>query len=416
MTQITVDRLTLLLQISQLFNSTLDLEEVLNLVIDQVIVALRAERGIVLLFDEDRNLQVRVARGVDRQTLESPEFEFSRSIVERVAQEGQPQLTSDAQDDRWLSQRESVLSLGLRSVLCVPLHVKRSQIGVIYVDNRLQAGVFMPAELDLLTTIAASAATAIENARLYEIAVERGRLERELQLARALQASFIPASAPQIEGWDIAARWYPAHEVSGDFYDFLKTEEDGLGVAIADVSDKGMGAALFMVLARTVLRSSIEGATSPAAAISRSNRLLYSDANDGMFVTLFYCDLDPQNGILRYVNAGHNPPLLFRVGETEPELLERTGILLGVDEQADFNQQLLQLNSGDLIFLYTDGIFDAHNSEMIPFGLNRVQELLQAHRNAPAEEILQTLMTAIQKFTGKAPSFDDITLVILKRL
>jgi sigma-B regulation protein RsbU (phosphoserine phosphatase) len=280
----------------------------------------------------------------------------------------------------------------------------------------LQAGVFMPAELDLLTTIAASAATAIENARLYEIAVEKGRLERELQLARSLQASFIPESAPKIAGWDIAARWYPAHEVSGDFYDFLQTEGDGLGVAIADVSDKGMGAALFMVLVRTVLRASIEGTPSPAAAIRRSNRLLYADANDGMFVTLFYLDLDPQSGMLRYVNAGHNPPLLFRFGETEPELLERTGILLGVDEQADFDQQLLHLNSGDLIFLYTDGIFDAHNSEMIPFGFNRVQELLQAHCNAPAEEILQTLMTAVQDFTGQAPSFDDITLVILKRL
>lgn len=416
MSQSTVDRLTLLWQISQLFNSTLNLEEVLNTVIDQVIVVLQAERGIVLLYDADRQLQVSVARGVDQQMLASPEFEFSRSIVERVAEEGAPQLTSDAQDDRWLSQRESVHSLGLRSVLCVPLIVKGGQIGVIYVDNRLQAGIFMPADLELLTTIAGSAATAIENARLYEIAVEKGRLEQELQMAQSIQASLIPQFPPELPGLAIAARWHPAREVSGDFYDFLETEMGNLGLVIADVADKGIGAALFMMLARSIVRASVTGARSPAAAIAQANRLLCADAHDGMFVSLFYLAIDPASSQLTYVNAGHNPPLLYRAREGDLQTLSRTGMLLGIEASAPYTQQSLYLESGDLVLLYTDGIIDAQNPAGEPFGNRRLQQLLRSSQHLPAGKILETLMAAVQDFKSQSPSYDDITLVILKRL
>jgi serine phosphatase RsbU (regulator of sigma subunit) len=412
----TVDRLTLIFQVSQLFNSTLNLDKVLNMVIDQVIAALRAERGIILLYDADHQLQVRAARGVDQQTLASPQFEFSRSIVRRVAEDGEPQLTSDARDDRWLSQRESVHSLGLRSVLCVPLLVKGSRIGVIYIDNRLQAGVFMPADLNLLINIADSAATAIENARLYEIAIEKGRLEQELQMARSLQASLIPKDPPQLQGWDIAARWYPAHQVSGDYYDFLELDSGEIGLVIADVSDKGMGAALFMMLARTVIRASVIDASSPAAAISRANRLICADETDGMLVSLCYLTLDPATGHVSYVNAGHNPPLHFRSQEPEPLELTRTGMILGIDGSQTYRQIMLRMEPGDLLFLYTDGIIDAQNQDEEFFGLGQVQQLIQSWIHLPADAILEKLMKAAQDFTSRASTFDDITLMIVKSL
>jgi sigma-B regulation protein RsbU (phosphoserine phosphatase) len=416
MTFSTVDRLTLLWKISQLFSSTLDLEKVLNLVIDQVIEALNAERGIVLLFDDEGSLQVRVARGIDRQTLESPEFDFSRSIVTRVAQEGQPLLTSDAQDESWLSNHDSVVALGLRSVLCVPLRVKGQLIGVIYVDNRLRSGLFMPADLELLTTIAGSAANAIENARLYLIAVEKGRIERELEMARALQASFIPQELPALPGWDIAACWYPAREVSGDYYDFPQAIPGQLGVVIADVSDKGLGSALFMTLTRTIVRASVEGSSSPATAIAQANRLICADATDGMFVTLCYAAVEPVSGIVTYVNAGHNPPLLFRAEESEAVALSRTGILLGIDPTASFQQDSVQLASGDLLLLYTDGITDAQNAAFDMFGEQRLREVITAHRHETAEALLRAIMAAIHDFAGTAPPFDDITAVLLRRL
>ncbi|MGH2522866.1 MAG: PP2C family protein-serine/threonine phosphatase, partial [Anaerolineales bacterium] len=303
------DRLALLYRVSQTFNSSLDLAEVLNRVMDEVIAATRAERGFLMLRDAEGRLAFRAARGLNQQTLEAPEFQISRGLVERVAHEGQPVLTSDAQSDARFSLRQSVMSLGLRSILCVPLKVKDAILGVVYVDNRLQAGLFTEADLDLLNAIAASAAIAIENARLYQLAVEKGRLERELQLAREVQASLLPRAIPNIPGWEFAARWQPAREVAGDYYDFISGDPASLGLVIADVTDKGMPAALFMALTRSIVRASALQAITPAEGITQANRLICADATNSMFVTLLYACLRPATGELAYVNAGHNPPL-----------------------------------------------------------------------------------------------------------
>ena len=166
--QLSSDRLALLYRLSHTFNSSLDLDEVLNRVMDEVIAATRAERGFVMLREADEGLVFRVARGMDQETIEDPQFQVSRSVVERVAHEGRAILTSDAQSDDRFSMRQSVMMLGLRSILCVPLQIKDQILGVVYVDNRLQAGIFTQDHRDLLTAIASSAAIAIENARLYQ--------------------------------------------------------------------------------------------------------------------------------------------------------------------------------------------------------------------------------------------------------
>ncbi|NIO68862.1 MAG: GAF domain-containing protein, partial [Anaerolineae bacterium] len=227
------DRLALLYRLSQTFNSSLDLDEVLNRVMDEVIAATRAERGFVMLREADGRLIFRVARGMDRETIDDPQFQISRSVVERVAREGQPILTSDAQRDARFSMRQSVQSLGLRSILCVPLKIKEEVSGVVYVDNRLKIGIFTQADLELLSAIASSAAIAIENARLYQVAVEKGRMERELQVAREVQASLLPRETPQVPGWEFVARWQPAREVAGDYYDFIPLDGEQLGLVIA---------------------------------------------------------------------------------------------------------------------------------------------------------------------------------------
>lgn len=252
----TTGHLALLYRLSQTLNSSLDLDEVLSRVIDEVIAATHAERGFLVLRGVDGSLVFRAARELDQQRIEAPEFQISRGIVERVAREGQPILTSDAQDDIRLNLRQSVMALGLRSILCVPLQLKSRVTGVIYVDNRLQAGIFTQADLDLLDAIASNAAIAIENARLYQMAIAQGRLERELQMAREVQASLLPRAEPQIAGWEFAARWEPAREVAGDYYDFITAHPDGsVGIVIADVTDKGMPAALFMALTRSIVRA-----------------------------------------------------------------------------------------------------------------------------------------------------------------
>jgi sigma-B regulation protein RsbU (phosphoserine phosphatase) len=413
--QLPSDRLTLLYHLSQTFNSSLDLDEVLNRVMDEIIAAMGAERGFVMLREDDGGLVFHAARGIDQKTIDEPQFQISRSVVEEVAREGQPILASDAQRDSRFSSSQSVRGLRLRSILCAPLKIKDRISGVVYVDNQLRAGIFTEADLELISAIASSAAIAIENARLYQVAIEKGRLERELQVAREVQSSLIPLQTPDIAGWDFAARWKPARQVSGDFYDFVPAGQR-LGIVIADVSDKGMPAALFMALSRSIIRASVTSTRSPAEDIGQANRLICADSADSMFVTLFYAQLDPEMGELVYVNAGHNPPLLYRANQDELIELTRTGMVLGLFEAVDFEQGTVQLNPADFILLYTDGVseaMDAHNRE---FGKERLRRVLLENRQALAEDMAEALEQALTAFTGEAAPSDDITFVIVRRL
>jgi len=417
--QSTSDRLELLYHLTQAFNSTLDLDEVLNRVMDEVIVIVHAERGFVMLREADGQLTFRAARGMDQTTIQDPQFQVSRSIVERVAREGEPLLTSDALQDDRLSMRRSVTILGLRSVLCVPLKTRDRISGVVYVDSRIRAGIFARADLDLLTAIASSAAIAIENARLYQVAVERGRLERELQMAREVQASLLPGATPQVPGWEFAARWRPARQVAGDYYDFIPLDGGRLGLVIADVSDKGMPAALFMAMTRSTIRASVGHAPSPAEGIALANRLICADAAGGMFVTLFYALLDPATSALTYVNAGHNPPLLHRangqVGPDNPIELGRTGMALGVVNDATFEQRTVQFHPGDLVLLYTDGITEALDEQEQDFGVQRLQHVLVQRQQSPVADIVEAIEQALDGYVGNLAPFDDITMVAVRR-
>jgi sigma-B regulation protein RsbU (phosphoserine phosphatase) len=415
--QSTSDRLELLYDLSRAFNSTLDLDEVLNRVMDEVISITRAERGFVMLHEADGRLAFRVARGIDQTTIQDPQFQVSRSIVERVARDGEPLLTSDALQDDRLSTRRSVTILGLRSVLCVPLKTRDNISGVVYVDSRIRAGIFSRADLDLLTAIASSAAIAIENARLYQVAVERGRLERELQMARETQASLLPRETPQVPGWEFAARWQPARQVAGDYYDFIPLDDGKLGLVIADVSDKGMPAALFMAMTRSTIRASVGHAPSPVEGIALANRLICADAAGGMFVTLFYALLDPATGEMTYVNAGHNPPLLQRAnGHAGPDhLVElgRTGMALGVIDDATFEQRSVQIQVGDMVLFYTDGITEAVDAQNQEFGIPRLLRVLE---NAQPAHVIDAIEAALHAYVGDTPPFDDMTIVALRRL
>ena len=413
--QLTNERLTLLYHVSQVFNSTLELDEVLNIVMDEVIAATQAERGFVVLCESEDELVFHAARGIEKTTIDDPQFQISRGVIEQVADRGQPVLTSDAQHDDRFSDRESVTDLGLRSIMCAPLKVKDQDLGVIYVDNQLIAGIFTQDDLDMLNAISSSAAIAIENARLYQVAVEKGRMERELQMAYKVQSSLIPEQIPQVPGWDFAARWLPARVVAGDFYDFIHYDEGNLGLVIADVVDKGKPAALFMAISRSILRASVLQAATLKDGISEVNNLICADLVYGMFLTLVYCIIKPGSGDLTYVNAGHNPPLLYRADQDELSELTRTGMLLGVDEAASYEQEIIRLRSGDLILFYTDGVCDAINPDQEEFCMARLRKVLLENKHKPAEDVVAALVDAIANHTQSADQYDDITILAAKR-
>lgn len=412
------ERLALLLSLTQAFNSSLDANEVLNRVMDEVIAAMRAERGIVMLKDDAGRLGFKTARGIDQQTIQEPRFQISLSVAERVAEQGDPVMTSDAQSDSRFSMRNSVLNLGLRSILCVPLKIKDKIIGIVYVDNRLQAGIFTRSDLELLSGIASSAAIALENARLYQVAVEKGRMERELQVAHDVQASFLPRHTPDFPDWDFAARWMPARQVAGDYYDFIPQADGRIGLVIADVADKGMPAALYMALTRSMIRAAMIGAHSPSEGICIANQLMCegSDAPQ-MFVTLFYGLLDPANGELIYVNAGHNPPLLRRHGANQDGLvaLHRTGMLLGVEREAEYTQNAISLMRGDELLLYTDGITEAFDDYENQYGVEKLEEAFLRTVSTNSSDLADKLLDDVHEFTHDAVLSDDITLVVVRR-
>jgi phosphoserine phosphatase RsbU/P len=410
------DRLALLYRLSQNFNSSLDLNEVLNRVIDEVIEILHAERGFIMLFAPDGSQTFSVARGLDRKTIDQPQSQVSQSVVQKVSTEGRPILTSDAQADERFNMRQSIMLLGLRSILCVPLKVKEHVIGVVYADNRFVAAIFTMEDLDLLNTIASIAAIAIENARLYLMAVEQGRMQRELQMAREMQTTFLPQEVPQVPGWEFAARWHPAREVAGDYYDFIPAGPDSLGLVIADVTDKGAPAALFMVFSNSIVRASVHPSLTPAESMANSNRLIAAKSPNAMFVSLVYVQLDLKTGQATYVNAGHNPPLHHLEQSGELRLLPRTGMVLGIDPDTPFTQSTITMQPGDFLLLYTDGLIDALNAKDEEFGMPRLESILQGNQHASAEEIIYLLEEAMVEHSGDITPFDDITLLLVKRL
>jgi len=409
------DRLSLLYRISQTFNSSLDLSEVLNRVMDEVIATTRAERGFVVLRDSDGAFRFAAARGIDQSTVEAPEFQVSRGIVDRVAAEGRPLLTSDAQQEAWLASRASVRILGVRAILCVPVELKGRVDGVIYVDSRLQTGVFSPEDLEMLQGIAASAAIAIDNARLYQVAVEKGRMERELQVAREVQTSLLPRELPNLAGWDVAAWWQPAREVSGDFYDFVPFRDGSLGLVIGDVTDKGMPAALFMANARSIVRASVAAAYEPALAVEQASAALGGDSPSGMFVTLLLAQMTPAHGGVRIVNAGNHRPILYRSSVAELVDVGAPGLPLGIDPGVPYQTFEELLVPGDFLLLHTDGLTDATDARQEPFGLERVRAVLREHHAASAEALREHLRLAVAGFLGATPPYDDVTFLIARR-
>ena len=243
---------------------------------------------------------------------------------------------------------------------------------------------------------------------------ELERKKAELKIAHDIQMSFLPERLPEVPGFELAALSLPAKEVGGDFYDAIPLPGGRTAFVIADVSGKGVPAALFMALSRTVLRANSLIPRSARDAVTEANMLIAEDAKSGMFVTLFYAVADPGKKTLTYVNAGHNPPLLFRPGSGRPTGLKGTGIILGVMPEAEYGEETIHLVSGDLVLLYTDGVTEAINPDEEQFGEERLIETASASLDLPPAEIVERVRDAVMAFSGDEPQFDDLTLMILR--
>jgi sigma-B regulation protein RsbU (phosphoserine phosphatase) len=241
-------------------------------------------------------------------------------------------------------------------------------------------------------------------------------MERELQIAYRVQASLIPEHPPSVSGWEFAAFWQQTREVSGDFYDFIPCKNDFIGVLISDVTDKGMPAALFMAMTRSILRSSLNQAASPAQGITTTNHLICADSTINMPVTVFHGVIDPQNDQFVYVNASHNPQLLYRNGTDWPVELSCSGMLMGFMGNEFYDQGMLEINPGNFIVFYTDGVTNASNANQVSYGIDRFQGAIVENRHLSTEKILSGIDDSVLKFIDPTAPYDDSTLLIARGL
>ncbi len=314
----------------------------------------------------------------------------------------------------FLSNQTVILSHTGGTELAAPILLEGRVLGTLTVNRPHGSTPFGHDEARLLLLFANQAAIAIENARLYALAVEKGRLDGELGAARRLQQSLMPKRAPRVPGFQLAGLWRPAFEMSGDWYDFFPLPNRRWGIVIADVSGKGVPAALFMALARSTLRASAAVATTAEGAVERANRLIAADSDDGTFITAVFGILDAQARRFVYVNAGHNPPLWFQAGAQRLEYLTRTGLPLGIDENLRFRAHEIELQAGDMLYFYTDGVTEAMGANEEMFGTERLEAIVTtAGKHGDARKLVQTVDKELRGHTGAHLPFDDVTMVAI---
>ncbi len=370
--------------------------------------------------------------------LERPIPASDAPLLREVRRDRTPVAVDDAAERGWILPAV-VNQCRSGRLLALPLNARGALLGVLLLDRDPDSEPWETRGITVALGIANQAAGALESALLARSAVDQERLAQEVEVARDIQTSLLPSTAPALPGWDVAMAWQSARLVGGDFYDFWHVPavfEEGLlramppdiafggenqnhllaplGFVIADVSDKGVPAALFMALARSLIRAAALDGSSPRVATMRANRWITRDSQSGMFVTLFYGVLDIPTGRLRFTNAGHNPPLLFRRdGEIDP--LATPGIALGVIEAAMLHEAETIVEHGDIIVCYTDGVTEAIDEQDQEYSVARLTDAVRRHRDLPARGIVDAILSDLAAHTGKRPAFDDVTLIVIKR-
>jgi phosphoserine phosphatase RsbU/P len=407
------DLLALISKVGITLLASATLNETLEQIVSLVFEAVPADRCLIMMRDEgSEDLRVAVARLRDRVG-EVGEIRVSRNVLDEVVMRGKSVLTSDAQHDPRFASGTMVLQ-GVRSVLAVPLGVADKVFGIIYADSPIAEGRFTEDHLKVLTTLASVAAIRVENTRLVEARLERERFERELALASEIQQRFQPTAPPIVEGYELQGISFPCYEIGGDYYDFIEREDGRLVIALGDVSGKGTAAALLMSSLHAAVHAQSASHDSLSATISAVNRYLADNIPANRFVTLFYAELDPVSGTLSFLNAGHNPPLIVHAAGTV-EQLASGGLPLGIKPDAEYREGRTQLQRGDVLVIYSDGVTEAVSPTGEEFGATRLYEVVARNVNASAAGIRDRIESSLTKFAQGTSAADDITLVIVKR-
>jgi phosphoserine phosphatase RsbU/P len=390
------------------------LDELLDHIMGLISLHVSMDRGVLMLVEGDPpRLQIKSVR-VNSPNLQSEKIQVSRGIVALAFEQRLSVMTTDAAADPRFMARESIVAAGIRSALCVPLWNNKAVIGVLYADRLSLARAFTERDLRLLTLLANLAALKIENAVLMEDTAKKERMERELALAAKIQKDLLPKETPLCAELDIAGRNVPCLEVGGDYYDFIPVDDCRMGIAIADVSGKGVSASLLMASLRAALHSELRPDHDLGRLAAKLSGFVLKSSPINDFITFFWGELDTHTGRLCYINAGHPAPLICSPGHP-PRALEGTGLALGMLPGAAYEVGEATLAIGETWILYTDGITESRRADGEEYGPERLAGMACAAEGSAAAAI-DRVFAALESFSGTKAGADDRTLVVIKRV
>jgi sigma-B regulation protein RsbU (phosphoserine phosphatase) len=417
----TIDKLRMLHDITKKISRSLDLQEVLNLVMDTLDSLIPYDAaGIFVVQCRDKELlppgeepcvfKSEAVRGYDIDELSDLHLKLGEGFIGSVAVSGKPIISPDVRTDPvYVNARNST-----RSEMVAPIISNDEVIGVFDLESD-QFNAYSEDDLEVLLMLASQVAIIIEKVMLHEQLIEKKRLEGQLEVARQVQLELLPARDPELVGFDISAYNFPTEEVSGDYYDWVRIYDDQIGVVIADVSGKGVPAAILMAFLRASLRAATHIGYATHISMAKVNFLLWESIESNQFVTAFYGILDAQKGTLAYSNAGHNPPLLVNAAGTS-RYIDKGEQPLGMFRETRYHEYHLEFEPGDVLVLYTDGATEANSPSGEEFGRERLAQAVKKAYDRPAREMIASLQMEILEWTANAGSNDDVTFFVIKAL
>ena len=418
-----VDKLRMLLDITKTISRSLDLDEVLNLVMDTLDSLIPYDAaGIYLVqcarpipereggLDDTCVFHTQAVRGYDIDDLQELNLKMGEGLIGHVAVGGKPFISLDVRKEpRYINARAHT-----RTEMVAPIISNDEVIGVCDLESD-ELNAYSKDDLEILMLLASQVAIIIEKVMLHDQLIEKQRLQTQLEVARQVQLELLPARDPELESFDISAYNFPTEEVSGDYYDWVRIYDDQIAVVIADVSGKGVPAALLMAFLRASLRAATHIGYAPHISMSKVNYLLWESIERNQFVTSFYGILDASNRTLAYSNAGHNPPLLMGV-DGKARFEERGGVPLGMFRDSRYYEYYMTFEPDQLLVLYTDGATEARNPDREEYGRDRLAEAVRQCRHLSAREMVDFIHRDVINWTEGLGADDDVTFFIVKAL
>jgi len=411
----TVDKLRLLLDITNKISRSLDLDEVLNLVMDTLGSLLPYDAAGIYLIEPSPEegdpyvFKSKVIRGYEISfELIEPRLRMGEGFLGKVAQSGQPIISADvSQDARYFAARKRT-----RSEMVAPIISNDRVIGAFDLESD-QLNAYSEDDLSILQLLSSQVAIIIEKDRLYEQIVEKKRIEAQLEIARQVQLELLPDHDPEFENFEISAYIFPTEEVSGDYYDWVKIFDDQIGITVADAVGKGIPAALLMAFLRASIRAGVQTGYASHILLSKINNLLWDSIEDNRFVTAIYGILDTTNRTFVFSNAGHNPPLLIKP-DGEQRFVEYGDTPLGMFVDARYHQHFIRFEKGQVMVIYTDGLTEAANENDEEYGQERFAQSVLECIHLPAKQMIDHIRKGVADFTERKFLDDDGTLFIVK--